>query len=260
VQGHGGEVPSLCTAVFDEHAASVFGVAIDEEAKVIVSASGDKTAKLWTPRPWLGVAGQRDQKTPRCMASTATLRHATDVNCVSVAGGAIITGSDDGWVRVWSLDTLECIQSLEHGGGMVMATRILGTILVSGGQDASVKVWALGGNASLNSTGVHEGVCCDASGMDPIVGVRYRLKGPSSDYDLCEAEFRKLSVADQSQYEALSPPVAVLTLHEDPVRGLAITSDGKILSAGFEGVLALWHPSGPKAQAQGDPLHDPVDL
>merc|ERR1719502_1626120 len=41
------------------------------------------------------------------------------------------------------------------------------------------------------TVGVHDGVTCDKSGMCPIVGNRYHLVGHN--YDLCEAEFLKLS-------------------------------------------------------------------
>jgi len=52
--------------------------------------------------------------------------------------------------------------------------------------------------------GVHPGVVCDKSGMSPIVGNRYHLKG--HDYDLCQAEFDKLPATEQSLYELIAPP------------------------------------------------------
>jgi hypothetical protein len=51
---------------------------------------------------------------------------------------------------------------------------------------------------------VHHGVTCDASGMNPIIGTRYHKIG--ADYDLCEAEFTKLSEADKSMYEKIDQP------------------------------------------------------
>ena len=40
--------------------------------------------------------------------------------------------------------------------------------------------------------------------MSPIVGTRYHKSG--QDYDLCEAEFTKLSEADKSMYEKIQSP------------------------------------------------------
>ena len=55
------------------------------------------------------------------------------------------------------------------------------------------------------SRGLHPGVCCDRSGTGvPILGLRYHLKG--KDYDLCQAEYDKLTDADKLLYEAIPPP------------------------------------------------------
>jgi hypothetical protein len=51
--------------------------------------------------------------------------------------------------------------------------------------------------------GSHPGVSCDRSGMMPIVGMRYHLRG--YDYDLCQAEYDKLSEFEKCQYEAMAP-------------------------------------------------------
>ena len=51
---------------------------------------------------------------------------------------------------------------------------------------------------------VHHGVTCDASGMSPIIGARYHKIG--EDYDLCEAEFAKISSTDKSLYEKIDLP------------------------------------------------------
>jgi hypothetical protein len=53
--------------------------------------------------------------------------------------------------------------------------------------------------------GFHPGVECDRSGMIPIVGMRFHLLGHN--YDLCQAEYDKLSAAEKGQYEAIPPPV-----------------------------------------------------
>jgi len=52
--------------------------------------------------------------------------------------------------------------------------------------------------------GVHEGVTCDKSGMSPIVGDRYHLVGHN--YDLCEAEFLKLTDKEKGLFRKIKPP------------------------------------------------------
>jgi len=57
---------------------------------------------------------------------------------------------------------------------------------------------------STDSSAVHLGVSCDVSGQCPIVGVRYHKRG--ANYDLCQAEFDKLSPEDQGAFEAIHQP------------------------------------------------------
>ena len=54
------------------------------------------------------------------------------------------------------------------------------------------------------ASGIHPGISCDRSGMMPIVGTRYHLTGYN--YDLCQAEYDKLSADEKPQYEAMAPP------------------------------------------------------
>jgi len=59
-------------------------------------------------------------------------------------------------------------------------------------------------SADANPNRIHPGVECDRSGMCPIVGTRYHLRG--HDFDLCQAEYDKLDEKDQAHYEAIEPP------------------------------------------------------
>ena len=54
--------------------------------------------------------------------------------------------------------------------------------------------------------GCHPGFSCDKSGQCPIVGWRFKLRGSSPSYDLCEAEFNKLPDAEKANYEKIAPP------------------------------------------------------
>jgi hypothetical protein len=63
---------------------------------------------------------------------------------------------------------------------------------------------------------VHNGVTCDKSGMNPLVGIRYKKKGQN--YDLCEAEFVQLSPEEKALYVSIAHP------HGPEVRFLHIFS------------------------------------
>jgi hypothetical protein len=76
--------------------------------------------------------------------------------------------------------------------------------------------------------GFHPGISCDRSGMNPIVGMRFHLRG--STYDLCQAEYDKLDDAEKGQYEAIPPPPPGLKLEGGSLTGAA---------AGYMGVYRL---------------------
>jgi len=63
---------------------------------------------------------------------------------------------------------------------------------------------------------VHFGVECDVTGMNPIHGPRFHLVG--ANYDLCEAEFKKLPEEEKCKYEIIShrgaKPVPYVTAEE----------------------------------------------
>lgn len=57
-----------------------------------------------------------------------------------------------------------------------------------------------------NPSVIHWGVMCDVSGQNPIVGKRFKKIG--FNYDLCEAEFNKLSSAEKSQFVCITQPLS----------------------------------------------------
>merc|ERR1719218_448071 len=62
------------------------------------------------------------------------------------------------------------------------------------------KIVPPGAEPAEEALGFHPGVSCDRSGMVPIVGTRFHLRGHN--YDLCQAEFDKLPDAEKALYDA----------------------------------------------------------
>ena len=62
--------------------------------------------------------------------------------------------------------------------------------------------------------------------MNPIVGTRYSLRG--GNYDLCEAEYRKLPEGEKAMYELVPSPQIILNIADDSAdRAAAVASFAK---------------------------------
>ncbi len=86
--------------VFKGHSRTIWGVTITPDGRSVVSASRDKTIKVWL------------LDSGKC---SATIRgHSGDVDEVKVTsdGLRLISSSDDGTVRVWDLATGKCLSIL----------------------------------------------------------------------------------------------------------------------------------------------------
>lgn len=89
--------------------------------------------------------------------------------------------------------------------------------------------------ASIEELPVHVGVTCDVSGMSPIVGNRWSLSGRN--YDLCDAEYNKLSDEEKESFVLIATPcqrrqaafVAILGCDGDIV-AVQYTADDETLS------------------------------
>ena len=97
----------------------------------------------------------------------------------------------------------------------------------------------------------HPGVTCDRSGMNPIVGIRFHLRGHN--YNLCQAEYDKLSAAEKGQYEAIPPPGGdwLKVDHKSGLRYLPIMEDGIVLFASVQRALFMDFLSCPQKDGQG---------
>ena len=71
----------------------------------------------------------------------------------------------------------------------------------------------------MAGVGCHPNVGCDRSGMYPIVGMRYNLRGESPSYDLCQAEFDKLPDEEKRLYDAIPPPEVTKNFTPEQVAG-----------------------------------------
>jgi WD40 repeat protein len=113
----------------------VTSVAVSPDGKLVVSASGDRTIRLW------------DGKTG---SPLRTLRgHPSGIYAVALSrdGRRILSGSDDGTIRLWDVATGRCIKTLRGGRQLDAVTAVAftpdGQHAVSGSYFSHLRRWDL---------------------------------------------------------------------------------------------------------------------
>ena len=113
------------------HTSSINAIAISPDGKYIVSASSDKTIKIW------------DFKTAECLNTLEGFQRLVNSIAISPDNKYIVSGSDDNTIKIWDLRTLECLNTLEEHEDSVNSIVISsdGKYIVSGSDDGIIKIW-----------------------------------------------------------------------------------------------------------------------
>ncbi|EPS70603.1 hypothetical protein M569_04157, partial [Genlisea aurea] len=81
--------------------------------------------------------------------------HTLAVVTLVVGGSRLYSGSMDHSIRVWSLETLQCVQTLSGHTDVVMSVLCWDQFLLSASLDKTVKIWAATESGSLEVTYTH---------------------------------------------------------------------------------------------------------
>jgi F-box and WD-40 domain protein 1/11 len=114
------------------HRAAVNVVDFDE--KYIVSASGDRTIKVWN--------------TSSCEFVRTLNGHKRGIACLQYQNHLVVSGSSDNTIRLWDIENGACLRVLEGHEELVRCIRFDSKRIVSGAYDGKIKVWDL--QAALN--------------------------------------------------------------------------------------------------------------
>jgi WD40 repeat protein len=248
--------PSLIRTLVG-HTGSVNGCAISPDGSFIVSASSDKTLKIWDAR-----AGKE---------RLTLAGHTWDVKgcAISPSGSLVVSASKDWTLRVWDIGTGKERLTLKGHTGWVNGCAISpdGSFIVSASGDKTLKVWdARTGEDRLSLTGHTSGVLDCAISPDgsfivsasrdgtlrvwdartgkerlALIGhtalVQACAIGPDGSFIVSASMDRTLKVWDaRTGKERLT-----LTAHSGWVNACAISSDGSlIVSASSDETLRVW--------------------
>ncbi len=206
----------------DSSRGGVTGVAFSPDGKLLATAYGDGTVRLWNAAAEQAVG--------------APLR--ADTGTASVTGIAfspnstlLATAYDDGTVRVWNLRTRHAVGTpFRASTNSVSVTGVAfspnGTLLATAGGDGTVRVWNAGGGQALLAT---------YTGNVPVTGVAFSPDGTLLATAGGDGTVRVWNAGGGQA------PLATYTGNV-PVTGVAFSPDGKLLAtADADGTVGLWN-------------------
>jgi len=239
------------------HSASVYDVAVTPDGRRAVSASTDKTLKVWDLEsgtelltlaghlgPVTGVAVSPDGRHAVSASYDRTLRiwelesgselrtlvgHASGVIDVAVTpdGRQAVSASDDGTLKVWDLESGDELRTLAGHSDRVYSVALAADNrrAVSASWDNTLKVWELESGGELRTLVGH------ASGVIDVAVT------PDSRQAVSASDDGTLKVWDLESGDELR----TLAGHSDRVMCVAVTPDGRhAVSASMDNTLKVW--------------------
>lgn len=113
--------------------------------KVENSASGDEPITKKRKRPWKSVYSERFKLEKNWRKGIFKILefngHKDGVTCLQFNNKYLMTGSYDTTIKIWKIDTGECIRTLTGHTKGVRSLVFDSTKLITGGLDSTIKVW-----------------------------------------------------------------------------------------------------------------------
>ncbi|MCY1083181.1 SIR2 family protein [Archangium lansingense] len=197
------------------HGAPVNSCAVTPDGRCVVSASADKTLKVWeleTGRELVTLEGH-DGVVTGC--------------AVMPDGRRVVSASEDGTLKVWELETGRELATLVGHGASVTACAVTpdGRRLVSASVDSMLKMWDVATGTELFTLEGHRRAvrCCTVT--------------PDGQCVISASDDRTLKVWEVETGRAL----ATFQGHGRAVKGCSVTPDGRcVVSASADKTLKVW--------------------
>jgi len=208
------------------HAQPITSLDFSHDGTRLVTASGDRSARVWDPASWYRkrAAGT---SAPSLSSEVTLVGHKAGLLSAKFNhdGSLVLTGGFDRDVRVWDAQTGECLVTHVGNRGAVNVARFLsrGFLLATAGSDGTARVWATGNVETPRLLLASHGMALKDKAESTL---------PGHDAALRDVEFRP---SKEGRYQAL-------TTGADGVACLWDVSDLKIPRAVYSPLRRFEHP------------------
>jgi len=130
----------------------VNGIAVSTDAAQVISAGADHVIRIWNLPQASSAATPAEETAPpeNAVAVNPVLElkgHEKGVTCIDLvgpSGAQLISGSEDGTLRVWNLKEGKAVRTMSHGGAVAaVSVRPDGQVAASAGLNGVAKLWQL---------------------------------------------------------------------------------------------------------------------
>ncbi|EPZ33671.1 hypothetical protein O9G_000446 [Rozella allomycis CSF55] len=129
--------------VIGMHQESILNLKFDD--KYLITSSKDRTIKVWDMQDIKNSLGE--------VSAVKTLTgHFAAVNAISYIGSKlVISGSGDRLVKIWNVESGECLRTLEGHSRGIACLHSDGRQILTGSSDTTAKLWDLETGACINT-------------------------------------------------------------------------------------------------------------
>ena len=207
------------------HTGILYSATFSPDGKFIVTASEDKTARVWDATTGRSVAEMHGH-TSRVTSAT-----------FSGDGKLIVTASDDGTARVWEAATGKNIAELRGHTSMVTSATFSpdGKLIVTASEDGTARIWEAATGKGIVELRGHRGIVRDA------------VFSPDGRFVVTASEDGTARVWEA----ATGRNIAELRGHSNAVRDAAFSPDGSaVVTASEDGTARVWEASTGKVMVE----------
>ena len=124
------------------HTKTIRSIQVDEKSNIIISASDDKTLKIWN------LAKGKCLKTLKDHQDSVT-------SILIIPNNKFISGSKDATIKIWDLNSYTCLNTLNNISGIKSLCLISDNQLACGSKDGYINIWNLYNSTKIKTFKAH---------------------------------------------------------------------------------------------------------